>query len=339
MKKSVVLGGLAGILLACLPLTSFGQKRQYVQGNVHEVKYEQTTEKDFPKYKLEEQCLFNNCYTFWNYAPRSGELNFWVSKKEEENMTFQEGKQVKIDANSYIPTKVGDNINVTELAIKRTSIEKLKRRAKERNSIGFSVDITDKDLKFSLPEQIINGTPYVILQEMLDNSQERDDLPFYLIPKTKGTKISFLGTSFIEENGYQVQAVIECDEKGGVFQPVPFSESGRLYLDTSKMLSEENSQAGIPEQQDTNKKTDYMKYREGLEKEQFKGSKLEKQTQTKDASEKKDEEYTLKEGDSFYNLADRFYGTGKDAYWIQKANPNINPSKLKVGQKIIIPKR
>jgi LysM repeat protein len=68
-----------------------------------------------------------------------------------------------------------------------------------------------------------------------------------------------------------------------------------------------------------------------------------KQTQyplKKDSSKKEEiQEYTIKSGDTFYNIAEKFYGTGKDDYWIQKANPKVDPSKLKVGQKILIPKR
>ena len=277
MKKSAIAGGLVTLLLACLPFSSMAQKRQYIKGNVHDVKYNETTEKDFPKYKLEEQCLFGNCYTFWNYNTKQGklkqeELNFWVSNKNEETIAFQEGKQVKIDAPMYVPTKVGDNINVTELSIKRTSIEKLRKRAKERNSAGFSVDITDKDIEFKLPKINVNGVEYIVLQEMIDNSQERTDIPFYLIPRTKGTIISFPEESFIEENGYEVQAIITCDEKGGIFQPVPFSQSGRLYLyESAKAPSE------IPEQnKSSEKKTDYMKYREKLEKEKLQNLKLDR---------------------------------------------------------------
>jgi hypothetical protein len=342
MKKSAIAGGLVTLLLACLPSNSMAQKRQYIKGNVHEVKYSEATEKDFPKYKLEEQCLFGNCYTFWNYNTKQGksreeELNFLVSNKNEETISFQEGQQVKIDAPMYVPTKVGDNINVTELSIKRTSIEKLRKRAKERNSAGFSVDITDRDLEFKLPQIKVNGVEYIVLQEMIDNSQERNDIPLYLIPRTKGTVISFPEESFIEENGYEVQAIITCDKKGGIFQPVPFSQSGKLYLYKSTETPSE-----IPEQnKGSNKKTDYMKYREELEKNQSKKNKLEKQTQPQNIPTKKEEaeEYEIKTGDTFYNIADKIYGTGKDADLIQRANPEVDASKLKVGQKIKILKK
>lgn len=344
MKKSLVAGGLAGIVLACLPLSSQAQKRQYIQGNIHDIKYEQLTEKDFPKYKIKEDYMFDHGYTFWKHAKKEGELNFLVSKIEEESMDFQEGKQVEVNAPMYVPKRIYDKINITNMSIERTSIDKLKKRAKERDDIGFSVDITDKDLKFALPERVIEGVTYVVLHDVLNNSE--GSVPFYLIPKTKGTKIYFLSTSFVEENNYEVQAVIECDEKGGVFQPVPFSGSGKLYV-----YNPSDYNSGIPEKQeelekqklekqDISKKTNYMKYREELEKEQSKESKLEKQTQTQDTSTKKEEKqdsavyHKIQKGDTFYTLADLYWGTSKEEDEIERLNPGVDPKHLKIGQKI-----
>jgi LysM repeat protein len=305
--KNKLLTGLAAILLAGgLPHDISAQKREYMQGNVHDVKYELTTQKDFPKYKLEEQCLFNNCYTFWEYTPKSNELNFSVSNNDEQTNVFEVEGNVSIESQKYIPIKIGDNINVTNLNITRTSYEKLKKRAKEKQGFGFSVDITDRDLKFKLPEININGTKYIVLKEMLDNSNKQKDLSFYLIPKTKGTKISFPNQPFTEENGYEIQAQIFCSKDGGVYQPIA---ENKITLNSEGG----NYPAGIREQ-DTSKTNTQLKKEET-------------------------QEYTIKAGDTFYNLADRFYGTGKDAYWIQKSNPNVDPSKLKIGQKIIIPKR
>lgn len=44
--------------------------------------------------------------------------------------------------------------------------------------------------------------------------------------------------------------------------------------------------------------------------------------------------YTIKAGDTFFNLAQRF-NTTVDA--IQRANPNVNPNNLQIGQIICIP--
>jgi hypothetical protein len=326
MKISNVAKGLVGILLAgSLSLNSIAQKREYIKGNVNNVKYELTTEKDFPKYKIEEQCLFDNCYTFWNYTPKKGELNFWVSNKGEESITFQEGKQVEINAPQYIPTKMGEKINVTNLPFERTSYEKLKKRAKETQYFGFSIDINDKDLKFNLPEINVNGNSYIVLKEMIDNSNKQTDIPFYLIPKTKGTKIVFLNQSFIEENGYLVQAQILCDEKGGVYQPILEKESkGTSSKSTDAPL-------GIPVKQDTTNAVGNQSKKSGLED-------LSKTSKAVNKNEREPCHYTVKKGDTgFWSIAGKVLNDEKRYIEIKNLNPNLKSKKLEVGQEIVIP--
>jgi len=46
------------------------------------------------------------------------------------------------------------------------------------------------------------------------------------------------------------------------------------------------------------------------------------------------QEYTIQKGDSFYTIAKKFSVTAKA---IQDANPNVNPTKLQIGHKIVIP--
>ncbi|MFZ3102853.1 MAG: LysM domain-containing protein [Desulfitobacteriaceae bacterium] len=45
-------------------------------------------------------------------------------------------------------------------------------------------------------------------------------------------------------------------------------------------------------------------------------------------------DYVIGNGDSFYRLAQRFGGTCED--WI-RANPEVNPLMLQVGQKVVLP--
>jgi 5'-nucleotidase / UDP-sugar diphosphatase len=47
--------------------------------------------------------------------------------------------------------------------------------------------------------------------------------------------------------------------------------------------------------------------------------------------------YKIKAGDTLYRIALTHYGSGKDWKKIAAANPGINPNKLKVGQKLILP--
>jgi 5'-nucleotidase len=47
--------------------------------------------------------------------------------------------------------------------------------------------------------------------------------------------------------------------------------------------------------------------------------------------------YTVKKGDTLYSIARGRYGDGKQWQRIAAANPGIEPSKLRVGQTIVIP--
>ncbi|MBC7782662.1 MAG: LysM peptidoglycan-binding domain-containing protein [Burkholderiales bacterium] len=47
--------------------------------------------------------------------------------------------------------------------------------------------------------------------------------------------------------------------------------------------------------------------------------------------------YTVKKGDTLFSIAKTNYGTGRDWQKIASANPGVTPSKLKVGQQIVIP--
>jgi LysM repeat protein len=50
-----------------------------------------------------------------------------------------------------------------------------------------------------------------------------------------------------------------------------------------------------------------------------------------------DTTYVVKKGDSLWVISRRFYGKGSKWKTIANANPNINPNKLKLGQKLKIP--
>jgi len=335
MKK--VVGGLAGIALATsISLNADAQRREYMKGNVNGVEYRLTTEKDFPKYKLEKQCLFDNCYTFWEYTPKADELDFAISEENTEVSIFKVGDDTRKIFRKYIPKKVADKIDITDLNITKTSYEKLKKRAKSKEYFGFSVDITDKDLKFNIPEIEKDGVQYIVLKTISDETGNQDSiLPFYLIPKVRGTEILIPDKEFVKE-GYRIQATIFCNENGGVY--LPFSEKAEFSGSNKNAYP-----SGVLEnkvEQDTIKKTDYMKEREEQEK------RFMQETQTQDtlktpvnAKEEKPctKTYIIQPGDTYFNIADRFLDSGKDASGIQKLNPTVNPNKLQIGQKILIP--
>ena len=47
--------------------------------------------------------------------------------------------------------------------------------------------------------------------------------------------------------------------------------------------------------------------------------------------------YTVKKGDTLYSIAKSRYGDGKQWQRITAANPGLEPSKLRVGQTIVVP--
>lgn len=44
--------------------------------------------------------------------------------------------------------------------------------------------------------------------------------------------------------------------------------------------------------------------------------------------------HIIQKGDTYYKLAEIYWGTDKESDEIEKLNPGINPNKLKIGQKI-----
>jgi len=56
-----------------------------------------------------------------------------------------------------------------------------------------------------------------------------------------------------------------------------------------------------------------------------------------DAGGGSDQRYTIKAGDTLYRIAATHYGTGRDWKKIVEANPGIDPSRLRVGQTIVLP--
>ena len=47
--------------------------------------------------------------------------------------------------------------------------------------------------------------------------------------------------------------------------------------------------------------------------------------------------YTIKKGDNFWKIAKDVYGDPMRMADIEKANPNINPKKLQIGDEIVLP--
>jgi LysM repeat protein len=85
-----------------------------------------------------------------------------------------------------------------------------------------------------------------------------------------------------------------------------------------------------------------MKYKEEQESQEQKSNTLEqKVTQTPQKTQINKEQtqdsaiyHIIQKGDTFYNLAGKYWGEEKNEIEIEKLNPGVNPDKLKIGQKI-----
>lgn len=66
-------------------------------------------------------------------------------------------------------------------------------------------------------------------------------------------------------------------------------------------------------------------------------SNTQKKTNPESVKEVSTKTYVIKEGDDLWNIAEKFYGSGFNAYDISIANKITDPSVLSAGDKIIIP--
>lgn len=244
--------------------------------------------------------------------------------KDEETFVHEIGNTTSVIAPKYVPTKVADKIDVTNIRLSRTSYEKLKSRAKSQQYFGFSVDITSDDLKFDFPEIDVNGTSYIVLDELVDVTKEKN-LPLYIIPKTFGTKLLIPKQTWTDKNGYTIQATILCNKNGGVYSPV-------LKEEKSSNTSSGNFPSGSLE-----RKTNETFPSGSLEKKPIENAKDSTAVQ-KIPSEKEKAPctYVIKPGDTYWSIAEDKFSDGKRAGEIKELN-KIKDTELPVNKVIKIP--
>ncbi len=136
-------------------------------------------------------------------------------------------------------------------------------------------------------------------------------------------------------------------------KPLELNYTGRssdeIYADSMKTLnlSKEDLERIHPELKGVNlgNKYTYL-YIKSKEKSEPKESPIEKkvehfqkQEMQKETDKEKSQWYVIKSAkDTFYSLSKRFYGTGNDVQKIIDANPGVDYTRLKIGDKILIPK-
>jgi LysM repeat protein len=369
--------GLAGILLGSAlaisnPLFSQKKERNYLPETMHNVEYIDN-EANKTKYNVEVQIPFKGEGGYF-YRPNpnvdEGELGFTVTP-EKQSLIWESlnSNQAKLTGKEYIPSRLysqGKVMSLFEITDERIN-KKIKRKLgknfkKSENSFGYSFDITDKTFEKILPQQDIankkylyfdmNGVKILKIQDGVLKktglSGPENSLPVFYIPLNQ-ENLEY--TTNPHTNNLIISSPI------GIFTPIPEETQININLETGeyltneqmKQIKEQSTHQTQPTIQEPKKnleqslpkdeKTDYMKYRERLEKERLKPLNQKQDTTiTKQDTVKTKQDstvyHTIKPGDTFYNLADRYWGTGKEADEIQKLNPNIHPDSLKIGQKI-----
>lgn len=104
--------------------------------------------------------------------------------------------------------------------------------------------------------------------------------------------------------------------------------SGQIQ-DKKNIQKKVNSTNYEQEWQGHTQETPYMRYRQELERQE----ELKKQGLQKPKTDSA-VYHTIQKGDTYYALADLYWGTGKEADEIEKLNPGVDKNKLKIGQKI-----
>ena len=269
MKNPLLKLSLAGILLGAgilNPLFAQKKERPHVSGTIQEVKYSDKTWKN-NKFSLEEQVLFGKydindipVILVKNEDLDKGELDFIVYKEDETEIQNIHGKGIMISGVKYIPTRLVDEddfsiIKNFELSDIKGNLRRTfnKFRRKSGNSYGFSIDFTEKNINSTIPQIKVNGRDYACFDSKWgnfysDNGKRRsvnhkdanheENLSKLFVPIMDGYIEGInLGNGKIR---------IHSDE--GFY--IPSRERIQIEKNTPKKEQE---------------KTDYMKYREQME--------------------------------------------------------------------------
>lgn len=341
MKNLLKILGITGVLLTGgTTLNALAQKREktinndkpYLENTISGVGY--SDHQSNKTFKVEEQSLFG-IYNV-NDVPRifvannnqdDGELSMNVYPIDQaEIQDVYQGKTSINGLVSYIPTRLANestheiikNFQLTEFNGKlKKAIDKSK--IKSRNSFGFSVDVTDEDFDLKLPSFTLpNGEVYVAISTDWGNFyDDKGDYQYINFPESTLSEfyIKLIEGKFITFTNLGTGEVNLRSEDGFY---IPAREEIQLNADSYQEPIKQSS----PQPNDLEKKAitgqSPTKYISNTS------------TQTQDTAVY----HIIEKGDTFYNLADKYWNNEKEADEIQKLNPNVDPTKLQIGQKI-----
>jgi len=120
--------------------------------------------------------------------------------------------------------------------------------------------------------------------------------------------------------GQEYLVVKALNERPGMLRLyfTPFTENLDILIDSKGKITLENLVEGF--------------YRPGLDQKDTKGNS--KETTGKIIENTNEKYHTIEKDDTYWSIAEKYWGNGKESDKIQELNPDIKPTELKIGQKI-----
>jgi hypothetical protein len=355
--KDIIRGGifLTGGLAISQNINAQANESEYLNNTIGGVQYSDKTWKK-NNFKLEEQVLFGKknkndipVILVNNDDENDGELNFILYSENETDILDVYGQGRTLSGKKYIPTRLYNKkdtslIKLFELNDINANLKKdmKKNSKKSENSYGFSMDITEEIINSKLPQITLpNGDKYVCFDVNWGNFYSEDGkevsvntkgtLPKVLVPLVEGKYIEGINLG----NGR-----IRVFSRLGFY--IPTEQEMQINVKSNTQSQKQNTQTSA--KSNLKEKTNYMKYREEQEKQDSSSQNPTKNVsntpiQTPIKSEIKQPVDTpiyhiIQKGDTFYNLADKYWQNTKEEDEIERLNPGVNPDSLKIGQKI-----
>ncbi len=328
MKNKIKNLGLSGILLGVTISPCFSQKNQdkeYISNTINNVQYTDKTWNN--KFNLEEQFLLGKynlkdipVILAKNNDFEKGELEFIVYPENECEIQNIYGRGIALVGNKYIPTRLvtknHERIKNFELnEINAKIIKEIKKsKIKSQNSYGFSIDLSEKDLKSKLPQITLpNGKNYLCLDVDWGNFYTDNGNIHKIDLNGKLSKFFVPITNGYVEGIDMGNGKIYLHSEEGFY--IPVIEEQQIILEEFERTKNED------------KNTNYMKYLEEKRNLEFDSEKAPGKNY-----------YIIKKGDNLKKISEFFYGSEKEIERIYELNPEIDKKTNLIlpGQKIRI---